>query len=54
MCQFLYADDIILIAQSVVSLQALLTLVEILLDDIDMRISASKSLCIHFGPMLIV
>jgi hypothetical protein len=46
---FVYADDIVLIAPSVGSLQSLLTLLEGLLEELDMRINASKSSCIRFG-----
>ena len=47
---FLYADDIVLVAPSVGSLQTLLTLLETLLENLDMRINATKSACIRFGP----
>lgn len=47
---FLYADDIAILAPSVESLQALITLCENHLDGLDMRINASKSCCIRFGP----
>ena len=46
----MYADDIVLVAPSVDSLQALLTLLERLLDEVDMRINSTKSVCIRFGP----
>jgi hypothetical protein len=45
----LYADDIVLIAPSVGSLQSLLTLLDSHLGELDMRINASKSVCIRFG-----
>jgi len=47
---FVYADDIVLIAPSVGSLQTLLALLETLLENMDMRINALKSACIRFGP----
>jgi hypothetical protein len=46
---FVYADDIVLVAPSIQSLQDLLSLVEGLLEDLDMRINATKSQCIRFG-----
>lgn len=46
----MYADDIVLVAPSVDSLQALLILLEHLLDELDMRINSTKSVCIRFGP----
>jgi len=49
---FVYADGIILVAPSVDS--KFTSIVDFgrnfLLDDIDMRSNASKSLCIRFGP----
>jgi len=47
---FVYADDIVLVAPSVGSLQTLLTLLETLLENLDMCINATKSACIRFGP----
>jgi len=47
---FLYADDILLIAPTVSGLQAILTVCERELIDIDMRINVVKSKCIRFGP----
>ena len=47
---FVYADDIVLVAPSVGSLQILLTLLETLLENLDMHINATKSACIRFGP----
>ena len=47
---FVYADDIVLIAPYVGSLQTLLALLETLLENMDMRINALKSACIRFGP----
>jgi hypothetical protein len=47
---FLYADDIILLAPSVSSLQKLLYVVEHELSNLDMAMNASKSVCIRFGP----
>ena len=47
---FVYADDIVLLAPSVGSLQTLLTLLEALLENLDMRINGIKSTCIRFGP----
>ena len=46
---FLYADDIILLAPSVSTLQTLVTICELQLIDIDMLINVKKSACIRFG-----
>ena len=45
-----YADDILLLAPSVVTLQKLLSVVESELTDLDMSLNSSKSSCIRFGP----
>ena len=47
---FLYADDILLVAPSVSSLQRILSLCEAELELLDMRVNAKKSSCIRFGP----
>jgi hypothetical protein len=46
----LYADDILLLAPSVTSLQTLLHIVEAELVNIDMALNAKKSFCMRFGP----
>jgi hypothetical protein len=46
----LYADDIIIIAPSVVALEKLLFIVEHELEMLDMGINARKSKCIRIGP----
>jgi hypothetical protein len=46
----LYADDIIIIAPTVTSLQKLFNIVETELARLDMKINASKSNCIRIGP----
>jgi len=46
---FLYADDIILLAPSVSTVQTLVTICELELIDIDMVINIKKSACIRFG-----
>ena len=46
----LYADDIIIIAPSVVALEKLLLIVEHELEQLDMEINARKSMCIRIGP----
>jgi len=46
---FLYADDIVLLAPSVSSLQKLLSACEEELYFLDMRINDKKSVCIRFG-----
>jgi len=46
----LYADDIVLSALSVTSIQCLLEVCERELDNIDMFINAKKSYCIRIGP----
>ena len=48
-CVFLYADDILLLSPSITGLQALLTVCERELDDLDMRINVTKSSCVRFG-----
>jgi len=45
----LYADDILLAAPSVASLQCILSICEAELDWLDMRIKPKKSSCIRFG-----
>jgi len=45
----LYADDILLVAPSVASLQHILSICEAELDWLDMRITPKKSSCIRFG-----
>jgi hypothetical protein len=45
-----YADDIMLLAPSVESLQKLLTIVEEELNDLDMSLNTKKSVCLRFGP----
>ena len=45
---FLYADDILLLASSVSSLQKLMSACEEELYFLDMRINDKKSVCIHF------
>ena len=46
----LYADDILLMAPSVIELQKLLTLCEAELKWLDMTINVKKSCCIRIGP----
>ena len=46
----LYADDILLLAPSVDSLQKLITIVEQELSELDMSLNTKKSVCIRFGP----
>jgi len=46
----LFADDIIIIAPSVVALQKLLSTVENELTELDMQINAKKSSCLRIGP----
>ena len=46
----LYADDILLLAPSISSLQALLYICESELNSINMIINASKSNCLRIGP----
>jgi len=46
----LYADDILLIAPSVTSLQQLLNICEQELEWLDMSLNAKKSTCIRVGP----
>ena len=45
-----YADDILLIAPTVMSLQTLVTTCEKQLQELDMQINATKSACIRIGP----
>jgi len=45
-----YADDILLITQSVVELQRLFHMCELELDWLDMRINTKKSCCLRVGP----
>ena len=47
---FLYADDIILLCPSVNGLQRLLRVCERAIEDIDMKINASKTVCMRIGP----
>ena len=47
---FLYADDIVLLAPTVSGLQQLLYVCEKELEQLDMKINVSKSMCIRFGP----
>jgi len=49
-CILLYADDILLIAPSVTSLQQLLNICEQELEWLDMSLNAKKSTCICIGP----
>jgi len=46
----LYADDILLIAPSVTSLQSLLTVCEKELQYLDMSVSVKKSICMRIAP----
>jgi len=46
---FLYADDILLVAPSVTSLQRILSICETELEWLDMRVNPKKSSCIRFG-----
>jgi len=46
----LYADDILLLAPSVDSLQKLVHIVELELFELDMSLNTKKSVCIRFGP----
>jgi hypothetical protein len=46
----LYADDIIIIAPTVMSLQKLLHIVELELKQLDMEINVIKSHCMSVGP----
>ena len=46
---FLYADDIILLAPSIGGLQQLMQLCEAAVEEIDMKINVSKTVCIRFG-----
>ena len=50
MSVFLYADDIILLAPSVTSLQQLLLVCEHELYSLDMAINAKRSSCMRIGP----
>jgi len=45
----LYADDILLVAPSVTSLQRILSICEAELESLDMRVNPKKSSCIRFG-----
>ena len=47
---FIYADDIILLAPTVQSLQGMLQVCERELAWIDMSLNTKKSLCMRFGP----
>ena len=46
----LYADDIIIIAPTVMALQKLLEIVELELELLDMQINSRKSSCMRIGP----
>jgi hypothetical protein len=46
----LYADDIIIVAPTVMSLQILLHIVELELEELDMEINVKKSHCMRIGP----
>ena len=46
---FLYADDLVLIAPSVHTLQIILNVCETELSWVDMRINVHKSICMHSG-----
>jgi len=46
---FLYADDVILLAPSVSTLQTLVNICELELVDLDMAINVKKSACMRFG-----
>ena len=46
----MYADDIVLISNSVSQLQRMLTMCEKELNDIDLRINVNKSACLRMGP----
>ena len=45
----LYADDILLVAPSVTSLQRILSICEAEFESLDMRVNPKKSSCIRFG-----
>jgi len=47
---FMYADDIILLCPSVDGLQRLLRVCERAIKEIDMKINASKTVCMRIGP----
>jgi len=47
---FLYADDIILLCPSVNGLQRLFRVCERAIEDIDMKINVSKTVCMRIGP----
>jgi len=47
---FMYADDIILLCPFVDGLQRLLRVCERAIEEIDMKINASKTVCIRIGP----
>jgi len=49
-CIFVYADDILLIAPSVSSLQTFVHICETELMNVDMSINVKKSFCIRVGP----
>jgi len=46
----MYADDIILLCPFVDGLQRLLRVCERAIEKIDMKINASKTVCIRIGP----
>jgi len=47
----MYVDDIILLCPSVDGLQRLLRVCERAIEEIDMKISASKTVCMRIGPI---
>ena len=47
---FLYADDIILLCPSIGGLQRLLRVSEQAIEEIDMKINATKTVCMRIGP----
>ena len=46
----MYADDIVLLAPTITSLQILLQTCETELDSLDMKINTCKTVCLRFGP----
>ena len=46
----MYADDLILLSASVVELQLMVSLCQVELDNIDMIINTSKTVCMRIGP----
>lgn len=47
---FMYADDIILLSPSVCGLQSLLRICESAITELDMKINATKTVCMRIGP----